>query len=137
FSHTIGRPRIERSRFRLRHRLHLTIEFRRRSLVNLCLLLETEDAHRFQYSQCSYSIGVGHIFRFLEAHVHMTHRTQIVDLIRPHLLSDAYNIRRICKIAVMTYHAKILLMGILVEMIHTLSIDERGPSFYAMHFISF
>src|SRR5690606_34639434 len=50
FSHAIGRSRIERCRFRLWYRLHLTIEFRRRCLVNPGLLLETEDAHRFQYS---------------------------------------------------------------------------------------
>jgi len=67
----------------------------------------------------------------------MTHRTQIIYLIRLNLLNDPCKIHRIRKIAIMKNKPLVFNMRILVDVINTLRIENRRPSLDPMNNISF
>ena len=97
----VGRARIEGRRLALRDRLHFAIELGRRGLIETRLRAEIENADRLEKAKRAERVGIGGIFRRLEAHLDMALRGEIVDFVGLHFLDDADQIRRIRQIAVM------------------------------------
>ena len=64
--HSVRRTRIERCRFLLRNFLHLSEQFRGRSLIYPASLFQTADTHSLQQAECSHSIRFSRIFRHVE-----------------------------------------------------------------------
>ena len=71
------------------------------------MFLEAEDADRLQQAQRAERVGVGGVFRRLEADLHVALRRQIVDLVRLHLLHDADQVGRIRQVAVVQEEARL------------------------------
>ena len=61
---------------------------------------------------------------------------QIVDLVRLNLLDDAQQARRVRHVAVVQHHLAVLLVRILVQVIYSIGIEERGAALDAVHLIS-
>ena len=57
-------------------------------MVDARFCCETADAHGLEDAQGAEGIHVGGVFGRLEAHRHMALGTEVVDLIRLHLLND-------------------------------------------------
>ena len=92
----------------LRHFLHLAVQLGGGGLVEARLLLQPQDADRFEQPQRAERIGVGGVFRRLERHRDMALRREVVDLVRLHLLDDADQVGRIGQVAVVQDEAGIL-----------------------------
>src|SRR5712692_4607779 len=84
----IGATGIERCGLGLRRLAREAVELGGGRLIEARLLLEAEDAHRFQHAQRPERIGVGGVFRLFEAHRDVGLRGAVVDLIGKHLLDD-------------------------------------------------
>jgi hypothetical protein len=76
----VGRARIERRAFPLRHFLDQAIQFRCRSLVKAGFLFHPEDADGLEQPQHADGVGIGRIFRALETDADMALCGEIVDL---------------------------------------------------------
>ena len=133
----VGRARIEGRRLALRDRLHFAVELRRRGLIETRLRTKIENADRLEKAKRAERVGIGGIFRRLEAHLDMALRGEIVDFVGLHFLDDADQIRRIRQIAVMQKKIAVCLMRIMVQMIDAIGVDQRGPPLHAMHNIIF
>src|SRR3546814_7152174 len=75
---SVGRPRIEWRLLILWYLLRLAIEFRCGSLVEPRAFLQLENPDRLKNTQSSKGIGVGGIFRRLEAHLHVALGSQVI-----------------------------------------------------------
>ena len=82
FGRRVGRTWIERRRLVLRNGLYLAVEFRRRCLIEARLLFQSKQSDCLEQADRSDPIGVGRIFRCLEAHLHMRLCRQIVNFRR-------------------------------------------------------
>src|SRR3546814_17994368 len=90
----IGRARVERRRLALRHFLNQTIEFGSRSLVETAALLNAEDTDRLEQPERAYAVGICRIFGRFEAHLAMTLRGKVIDLVGLGFLIDPAQIGR-------------------------------------------
>jgi hypothetical protein len=106
-------------------------------LIKSSLFLQTQNADRLQYAQRAQRIGVGGVFRFFEQHRDMALRRKIVDLVRLHLLNDANQTAGVGHVAIVENKLPAGHMRVLVEMIDTVGIKERGAALDAMPFIIF
>ena len=92
----------------------------------------TEDADRFEQPQRAERVGIGGIFRRLEADLHMALRGEIVDLVGLDLLDDADQVGGVGHVAVMQMEAAPALVRVLVEMIDALGVEGRRPALDAV-----
>src|SRR6266702_5928525 len=132
----IGRARIERRRFLLRHFLDQTIELGSRGLVEPRLLFHTEDANGFEEPQHADGVRIGGIFRAFEADGDMALGGEIVDLGRPDLLYQPDQVGRVGHVAVMHQERHVTCVGILIKMIDAGGIERRRPPLDTMHGIA-
>ena len=86
--HGIGTARIERRQLALRRLTHLAEQFGRRGLVEAHPILHLQNANRLEHAQRSEGVGVGRVFRRLEAHLHVALCRQVVDLGRLDLVQQ-------------------------------------------------
>ena len=63
-------------------------------------------------------------------------RRKVVDLVRLHLLHDVQQRRRICHIAVVQNEALMRLVRILIDMVNTPGIKQRGAPFDPVYLVS-
>ena len=99
FSHRIRTVRMERRVLVLRHFLHLSVEFRSRSLIDAASILQATQTHRFQHTEHTRSIHVGCKFRRVKAHLYMALCSQVINLCRAHLadyLQDTHRVTQVC-----------------------------------------
>ena len=87
--HGIGRTRIERRGFRLRHFLHLAVELGGAGLIDATLVLQSADAYGLQQAEHAHGIGIGRVFRHIERNLHVALCGQVVDLGGLRLADDA------------------------------------------------
>ena len=120
----IGRSRIERSAFALRHFLDQAVEFRRRGLVEAAGFLHSEDSDGLQQPKRSKRVRIGSIFGRLEAHHHMALRGEIVDLGRTHFLHDPDQVGGIGEIAIMEMEARMFDMRVFVKMLDAARVER-------------
>ena len=129
----IGRTRIERRGLLLRHFLHQAVQFRGRCLIEPRFLLHAENPDRFEQAQHADRVGIGGIFRALEADADVALRGKIVDLGRPDLLHQPDQIGRIRHVAVVQQERHIAGVRIFVEVIDARGVERRRPPLDAVH----
>ena len=128
----IGAARVEGRGLALRRLLHLAVQFRGGGLIEARGLLHAQDPDRLQQAQGADAVGVGGVFRRLEAHMHVALGSQIVDLGRLDLLDQTDQVGAVGQVAVMHEEAHVLLMRVAVEMLHAPRVEGRGPALDAM-----
>ncbi len=96
----IGTARRERRGLVLRGFGGVAVELRGRGLIEAHALLHAQDADRLQQPQRAERVGIGGVFRRLEAHLHVALRGEIVDFGRLRLLHQADEIGGIGHVAV-------------------------------------
>jgi len=62
---------------------------------------------------------------------------KIVDLVRLHLLHDTDQTGRVRHITIVQDEATVLDVRILVQVVYTIRIEQRGPAFHAVDFVAF
>ena len=129
----VGRARIERRGLLLRDFLDQAVQFRGRRLIEPRLLLHAENADRFQQPQHADRVGIGGIFRALEADADMALGGEIVDLGRPDLLHQPDQVGRIRHVAVMQQERHVAGVRILIEMIDAGGVERGRPPLDAVH----
>ncbi|MBS1269388.1 MAG: hypothetical protein MAG794_00339 [Gammaproteobacteria bacterium] len=61
---------------------------------------------------------------------------EIIDLVRPDSLHNSDQVRGIGQVSVVENEIPVPLVGILIKMIHTPGIEQRGPALDAMHHVA-
>ena len=92
--------RMERSHLVLRHLLDLAVELAGRGLIDAAGLGESAQTHRLEDAQHTGRVDVGGELGRVERHLHVTLRSEVVDLVRLHLRDDLEDRARIAEIAV-------------------------------------
>ena len=128
---------IERRGFLLRCFLHQAIQFRSRRLVKAGFLFQSEDAYRFEDAQGAYAVRIRRVLRCFETDRDMTHRREVVNFVRLHLLDDADQVGGIGQVTVMEHEMLVVDVRILVQMVDTVRIEQRRPALDAVDFVAF
>ena len=132
----IGAARIKGCGFFLRNFLHQAIELTCTGLINTRFVCKPQHPHCFKDAQGAKRIGIGGVFRRLEAHSHMALSSKVVDLVGLNLLDDSDQISAVGEIAVMQDQAWIHLMRILIQMIDPGGVEATRPALDAVHHIA-
>jgi hypothetical protein len=133
----VRRTRIEGRRLALRGLSDESVEFGGRSLVELRLLLQAQDANRFEKTERAHGVGVGRVLGLLKRDLHVRLRAEVVDLVGLHLLDDVNERRGVGEIAVVQKEAWVRVVRILVDMVDAVGIEQRRSSLDAVDFIAF
>ena len=133
---SVGASGIKGRALLLRDLLNQPVELTGARLVDPGFFSESEDPHRLEDPQRAQRIAVGGVLRALETHRHMALGTEVVNLIRLHLLDDADQVGAVGEVAVMEHQARITFMRILVEVIDPTGVEAACPPLDSMHLIS-
>jgi hypothetical protein len=128
--------RIERRGFLLRDFLHQAVQFRGRCLIEARLLLQPENADRFQDAQRADAVGVRRVLGLFEAHRHMRLGREVVDLVRLHLLDDAHQAGRIGQIAVVQHELAVVDVRVFVQVVDAVGVEQRRTALDAVDFVA-
>ena len=115
---------MERRGFALGRLLHQTVEFRGRGLVETGLVFQLQKPHRLEQAKRAHCIDISRVFRRFEADSDMRLCPEIIDLVGLDLGQDAREIRAVRQIAIVKLELGIVRMGIAIDMIHSLRIEE-------------
>ena len=94
-------------------------------MIEAGLLGQAQEANCFKQPKGASSIRVGCIFRRLERDLNVALCGEIVDFVRLCFLNDPDEIRQIGHVPEMQEKARVLNMGILVEMLNTIGVERR------------
>ena len=72
-------------------------------------------------------------FGGLEAHLHLALRGEVVDLVRLRLLNDADQVGGVGQVPVVHQVPDVSLVGICVEVVDAIGVEEAGPAFDTVH----
>ena len=137
--HAIGASRIERRGLALRHLLHLSVELGGGRLVDAARLLQSADTDGFEQSQYADSVGLGGIFRHVEAHFDMALCGQVVDLRRLGLADDADERRGVGHVRPVEVHQSLLLHVahpfVQIEVLDASGVERGAAAQQSMHLI--
>jgi hypothetical protein len=129
----IRRAWIERCRLALGLLLHFGEELGGGGLVEAHLVFEPEDADRLQEPQRAEGVGVGGIFRGLEAHLDVALRAQVVNLGRLVLLDQPDQIGGVRQVTVVHEEAGLRLVRVDIEVVDPSGVERGGAPFNAVH----
>ena len=101
FGYRVRTIRMERCGLGLRHLLYLTVEFGSRGLIYLTGFLQMVRTNGLQNTQYTYGIDVGRELRGIERHLHMTLRSEVVNLIRLHFAYQLHQRHRVTHVGIM------------------------------------
>jgi len=132
----VGAAGVERRFLVLGDLLHLAEQLARGGLVEPRLALHAEDAQGLQDPQGTQGIGLRRVLGRLERDLHVALGTEVVDLVRLHLLDDADDVRGVREVAVVEDEPQPLLVGVLVEMVNAVRVKARRPSLDAVDQVS-
>jgi hypothetical protein len=135
--HCVGAARVKGRGLPLRNFLHQAVELGRGSLIEAGLLGQAQDADGFQDAQRADAVGVGSIFRLVEAHSNVAHRAEVVDLVRLGFLNDADQVGRIGQVAVVQLEALVVDVRVLVQVIHAIRVEQAAAALDAVHLVPF
>ena len=131
--HRIRAARVEGRGLLLRDLLHQAVQLAGAGLVEAGLVLQPQDADGLQQAQGADAVCIGHVFGLLEAHRHMAHCAQVVDLVRLRLLHDADQVGAVRQITVVQLEALVVDMRVLVQMVHAVGVEQAGAALDAVH----
>ena len=100
------------------------------------LLLQTEDANGLQDAQGTHRIRVGRVLGRVERHRDMALGRQVVNLVGLHVLDDADQARAVGHVAVVQHKPTVVDVGILVEVVDAVGIEQRRPPLHPMHLVT-
>lgn len=132
----VGAARVEGRGFLLRDFLHQTVQLGGRGLIEAGLLFQTQDADRFQDAQRADAVGVGGVFRLFEAHCHVRLGSEVVDLVRLHLLDDAHQRGRVGQVTVVQDELAVIDVRVFVQVVDAVGIEERSAALDAVHLVT-
>ena len=121
----------------MRHFLNLAVQLRGRGLVEPGFFGQPQDTDGFQEPQGTQGIGIGSILRFFKRDRDMGLGRKVIYFIGLDSLDDPDQAGGIGHITMMENEAAVLFVGILVQVIDPVCIEQRGPSLDAMNLISF
>ena len=104
-------------------------------MVEASLLLEPDDADRFEKTKRAEGIRIRGVFGFLERNCNMALGREIVDLIGLDLANYPDQAGGVREITVMEAERRIRLVGIKIEMINTVGIEQRGATLDAVDLV--
>ncbi len=116
--------------------LNLAEQLRSGGLIKTSLFHQAQNTDGLQDAQGTKGIGIGGVLRGFEGDLNMTLGSQIVDLIRLHLLDDPDQVGGIGKIAIMENKTAAMIVGILIEMIDAVGVERRSTTFQAVGLVS-
>jgi hypothetical protein len=105
----VGAARIEGGGLALGDFLDLAVKLGRRGLIKAHGLFQAENANRLQQPQCPQAIGVGGVFRGLEADLDVALGRQIVNLGGLDFLDQPDQVGRVGQVAVVKEEPDILM----------------------------
>ena len=88
------------------------------------MVLHVQDADGFEQAQRADRIGIGGIFRRLEAHMHMALRRQIIDLVGLGLLNQADQVGGVGQVAIVQEQARLVLVRVEIEVIDARRVER-------------
>ena len=132
----VGTARVEGGGFLLRGFLHQAVEFGGAGLVEAGFLLEAEDADGFEDAQGTEGVGVGGVFGLFEADGDVALGGEVVDFVGLDLLDDAHEAGTVGHVAVVEDEAAVLFVGVLVEVVDAVGVEERGAALEAMNVVA-
>ena len=135
--HGVGRAGIEGRTFALRHFLHQPVQLRSRGLIQAGFFRQAQNANGFQEAQGAQAIHIGAVFWGVERHLHVRHRTEVINLIGLHLLYNANQVGGIRQIAVVQFEAHMLFVGVLVEVVDAVGVEHRRAPLDAVNLVAF
>ena len=121
----VGAARIKRCRFGLWRLLHQPIQLGTGGLVEARLFLQPKQANRFEYPQRANAVRVGSVFGRVKTDRHMAHCSQVIDLVRLHLLNDANQIGGVGQIAMVQNKTTAGAMRVFIQMVDPLRVEKR------------
>jgi hypothetical protein len=121
--HRVGAARIEGGGLPLRDLLDQSEQFGGRGLVEARLLLQAAGADRLQQAERPDAVDVGGVLGLLEAHRHMAHRAQVVDLVGLDLLDQSDDVRAVGQVAEMRLEPRVL-----VDPVDAAGVERAGPA---------
>ncbi len=134
--HRVGAARVEGRGLLLRDLLHQTVQLAGAGLVEARLLRQAQDADGLQQAQRADAVGIGRVLGLLEAHRHVAHRAQVVDLVGLHLLHDADEVGAVGEVTVVQLEAGVVDVRVLVEVVDAVGVEERRAPLDAVHLVA-
>jgi hypothetical protein len=102
----------------------LAEELRGGSLIEAGFVFPTEDANRFEQTECPKSVGVGRVLRRLERYLHVRLRSEVVNLVGLRFLHVANDVGRVGHIAIMHMKSNTLLVRVMNQVVDALGIER-------------
>jgi hypothetical protein len=133
----IGTAGVERGGFSLRGLLNLAVKLRGGGLVKPGFVFQFQKPDAFQQAQGAQGIGVGSVFRGFKGHGHMALGCQVVDLIRLDLLENTDQVGGIGQISIMKDKVSVVHMGVLIQVVDAVGVEQGSPALDAVDFIAF
>jgi hypothetical protein len=116
--------------------LHQAVQLAGAGLVEARLLLQAQRADGLQQPQRADAVGVGGVLGLLEAHRHVAHRAQVVDLVGLHLLHDAHQVGAVRQVTVVQLEAPVVDVRVLVEVVDAVGVEQRRAALDAVHLVA-
>ena len=117
--------------------LDLAVELRGGCLVETGLALEPEDTDGLEQAQGTNTVGVGRVLGLLKGNGDVALGGKVVDLVRLHELDDANEAGGVRHIPVVEDEAAVRLMGVLVEVVDAVGVEQRGSALDAVDLVAF
>ena len=115
---------VEWGSLRLGNLLHLSVEFRSGSLVELDLLFKTTGADSVEHTEDTDSIAISSVFGHIEGNLNVTHGSKVIDLGGANVGDDGDKIGGIAKVTVVEEELDSGLVPVLVDVIDTASVEN-------------
>src|SRR5437588_735776 len=97
-------------------------------LTARCLIeprVDAAPAQRFKDTRCPQPRHISCVLRHIEAHLDMALRAKVVNFIRSHVIDQAHQLFKVCKITIVSHQPPVGLMRILIHVVNPLRIKRR------------
>ena len=129
--HRIRRVGVERSILVLWHFLHLSVQFRCRSLIYSAAFSQSAQTHSLQHTEHTCCIHIGSKLRRVERHLHMALCSQVIHLGRAHLAHHLHNAHRVPQVRIVQMEVRFSF-----QMRYSLPVIHGRASDSAVHVIT-
>mmetsp|Transcript_16924 Transcript_16924/g.34727 ORF Transcript_16924/g.34727 Transcript_16924/m.34727 type:complete len:239 (-) Transcript_16924:116-832(-) len=135
--HSIWRPRVERSGFRLGHLLDLSVQLTCRRLVKADRLLHSTCANCVQHAQDADAVTISCVLGHVKRNLDVTHSTKVVNLSRTNLRYDGDEVGCVAKIAIVKEQLHTSVVAVFVNVVNATGVEGGGATNDAMHGVAF